>query len=256
MLPQVFRKLGSSFADLLWPRRCAGCDAGLLPAGAPELLFCSDCRLTVSPIDPRTSCPRCAAPVVIFEPASLRSPACPDCRRLPALLGRLHAPYEYGGALADALLRLKWRGRDDLAAPLGALLAPGFLEKKGSCDVVVPVPLHRRRLRQRGYNQAALLAQAGLRVAGLQHLLPLRPGLLLRARADPPARGLGPEGRFLRTVGAFAVPPRARAAVLGQRVLLVDDVVTTGATALGCATALRAAGARSVEVVALLRAAP
>lgn len=256
MLPQVFRKIGASLADLLWPRRCAGCDAGLLLPGAADPLFCPDCRLTVSPIDPRSSCPRCAAPVVIFEPSSLRAPACLDCRRLPALLGRLSAPYEYGGALADALLRLKWRGRDDLAAPLGALLAPALLGRAGRCDVVVPVPLHRRRLRQRGYNQAALLARAALRTAGLRGVLPLRPGLLLRTRADPPARGLGPEGRFLRTVGAFAVPPRARLAVMGQRVLLVDDVVTTGATALGCATALRSAGARSVEVLALLRAAP
>lgn len=193
------------------------------------------------------------APVALFEPSSLRPPSCADCRRLPASLERISAPYEYGGALADALLRLKWRGRDDLAGPLGALLAPIFLEKQGRCDVVVPVPLHRRRLRQRGYNQAALLAHAGLRKAGLR--LPLRPSLLRRLRMDPPARDLGPEGRFLRTVGAFAVPSGARREVAGKRVLLVDDVVTTGATALGCATALRAAGAASVEVVALLRAA-
>ena len=182
-----------------------------------------------------------------------------DCRRLPARLSRIFAPYEYGGALADALLRLKWQGRQDLAATLGALLAPSLRagwEAAGGFDALVPVPLHPRRLRQRGYNQAMLLARAALGPARLEGRLPLFPTALCRVRLDPPARDLGKSERFLRTAGAFTVPRQQAPRLAGKRVLILDDVVTTGATVLGCATALFAAGAAHVEALALLRASP
>jgi ComF family protein len=247
-------------ADLLWPRRCAGCEVQPV-LGAQAL--CADCRTTLSPLDPRSSCPRCTAPLATLAERSQDS--CPDCRRLPLVLSRILAPYEYGGALADALLRLKWKGRDDLARPLGGLLAPcltASLLRDGKArggdlafDVLLPVPLHPRRLRQRGYNQATLLGRAALEAAGLRRQLPLWPTALCRLRSDPPARSLSPAERFRRALGAFAVSERAAARLAGKRVLLVDDVVTTGATVLGCAVALRTAGAAHVEALALLRAA-
>jgi ComF family protein len=207
---------------------------------------------TLSPIEGFSSCPRCAAP---FDGGADRG--CPDCRRLPRRLAKIHAPYEYGGALKSALLRLKWQGRDDLAGPLGRLLAPALSSCVGEpvgFDLLVPVPLHPRRLRQRGFNQATLLARAAVDEAGLRKRLPLVPLALQRVRSDPPARGVGPQARFARTLGAFTVQRKKAAQLAGRRVLLLDDVVTTGATAAACASALAAAGASHVEALALVRA--
>ena len=196
------------------------------------------------PIDALHSCRRCAAPLAIQG-------RCGDCPKLPSALSRIVAPYEYGGALADALLRLKWQGRDDLGRPLGQLLGPLLRARAGSFDVLVPVPLHPRRLRERGFNQATLLARAAHKSAQLGEL-PLLPSVLRRMGSDPPARAASRTARFSRTRGAFVVRDPRR--IAGKRVLLVDDVVTTGATALACATALVDAGALRVEALALLRA--
>lgn len=233
-------------ADLVWPPRCAGCDDG---APIVETPFCEDCLATLAPVETETACQRCAAPLQGVA-------RCGDCRLLSSHVFRIHAPYEYGGALAEALLRLKWRGRDDLCRPLGKLLGPPLRRlwrASGGFDLVVPVPLHSRRLRQRGFNQATLLAAAGLKAAtGAQR--PLAATILRRVRSDPPARAVRREARFLRTHDAFVVAAPRR--VAGRRVLIVDDVVTTGATVSACATALAAAGAVRVEALALLRAAP
>lgn len=242
MITQFFQ----ACADLVWPPRCAGCDD--IPSSFQEP-WCQDCLTTLSPVEPALACRRCAAPQGRAR--------CGDCALLSSHLSRIHAPYEYGGALADALLRLKWRGRDDLARPLGKLLGPSLRRlwrAGGGFDLVVPVPLHVRRLRQRGFNQATLLAAAGLKAATLDVKRPLAATLLRRVRSDPPARAMRREARFLRTHAAFVVADPQR--VAGRRVLIVDDVVTTGATVSACATALTAAGAVRVEALALLRAAP
>lgn len=240
--------LGAATADLLWPAFCAACEGERVYDGQ---LLCESCRPALAPLVPRKVCPRCAAP---------RSPdaisqgcrGCRDCAGLGSALARIHAGYEYGGPLADALLRLKWQGRDDLARPLGRLLATPLARCRSGIDLVVPVPLHPSRLRERGYNQAALLAQAALATLPRRLRPPLVHGALHRRRAAGPARDLSPALRRLRTRGAFFARPEK---VAGQRVLLIDDVVTTGATALACAEALRDAGAERIEALCLLRAA-
>lgn len=159
----------------------------------------------------------------------------------------VHAAGLYGGPLATAIQRLKFGDRSDLARPLGELLRRLALERALEADVLVPVPLHPRRLAARGYNQSALLARRLAKTLDAQ----VDTASLVR-RADGRAQlALSRSERQANLVGAFAVTdPRA---LFGRRVALVDDVVTTGATAAACADALLAAGASRVTVVALAR---
>jgi predicted amidophosphoribosyltransferase len=159
---------------------------------------------------------------------------------------------------------MKHRGRRDLAArlaqllviPLARVLAHGDFSRQ---DAIVPVPLHPRKLRRRGFNQALELGRAALRLLrgraggeGTARLPALERTLLLRTRDTRELGHLGPIARLQEVAGAFAVVDPAR--VRGRRVLLVDDVFTTGATLNECAGVLRVAGAREVRVVALARA--
>jgi ComF family protein len=150
----------------------------------------------------------------------------------------------FGGPLADAVHAFKYGGRPALARPLGAWLARRAPLPEGA--LVVSVPLARARRVARGYDQAALLADALARAAGRRRAA----AALRRVRETPPQVGKTREERARNVARAF----EARAAVAGRDVVLVDDVVTTGATADAAAAALRRAGARSVVVVALARA--
>jgi len=240
-------------AELLFPSGCAACESPL--AVATDGL-CIECRATLQPLPLDQICRRCALPLdeelTRLRLGSQVLSVCRHCANWPDGLLRLWAPFEYGGALAEAIIRCKWQARFDLIAPLSRLLLPSLQAAIVGCDAVVPVPLHGDRLRLRGYNQAARLAQAAL--AGLHPTLrrPLRPDWLLRLRPDPPARQATVAERQQRSHGAFAASPAAR--LRGLRLLLVDDVVTTGATLAACTQALRAAGAQSVVAVALARA--
>jgi ComF family protein len=157
----------------------------------------------------------------------------------------------HDGTLRALVQRLKYDGYRPLAKPLGRFLAEAADQlSEQRFDVVIPVPLHRKRERQRGFNQAELLAAelARLRKA------PLGARDCMRVRDTPPQTGLRAAERRKNVAGAFDVPRAER--VKGKRVLLVDDVLTTGATASACAQALRQAGASGVWVVTLARAHP
>jgi ComF family protein len=152
----------------------------------------------------------------------------------------------YGGAMETAVRKLKYSTRSDLARPLGKALLKPWMELGVETDLLVPVPLHPRRLRERGYNQAALLASS----LGAVIQNPCRPRALRRTRETCALPGLDREARSTQLNGAIA----ARRALPGLRVVLVDDVVTSGATILACRSALEDAGAHLVGVVALARA--
>jgi ComF family protein len=151
----------------------------------------------------------------------------------------------YGGPLADALKRYKYGQRVELARPLGALLLralqEGGHEAAQRWDVIVPVPIHPRRLSQRGFNQAGLLASVVSRAVRLPALL----RALARTRDTEPQAALAGAARRANMREAFTT----RDMLAGRRVLLVDDVLTSGATAEGCASALRAAGVASVDLL-------
>ena len=205
----------AAFVELLAPRRCAGCNRMMRfeQRGA----FCAAC-----------------APLLELAPPAHRPP------------GHSAAAFVYGGPLADAIVRLKYSRRSELAPMLGALLAEAALPYAGRVARVVPLPLHRARLRARGFNQSALLARPVARALGV----PLDARALRRVRATADQARLPRASRAENVRAAFAV---ARD-VHGARMLLIDDVRTTGATLAEAAAALSEAGAAEVYTLALARA--
>ncbi len=155
----------------------------------------------------------------------------------------------YDEASRGLVLGFKHADRTDGAPAYGAWLARAGAELIAEADLIAPVPLHWMRLFARRYNQAALLARALARRAGR----PVAADLLLRRRHTPSQGRLSPAQRRRNVAGAFAVKPSRRPLLEGRRVLLVDDVLTTGATASACARTLRRDGARAVDVLVLAR---
>ena len=272
----ALRAVWGACLQLVWPARCAGCNDLVADDGD---VFCDACAPALSPIGP--ACAVCALPRPPDAPGAGAATFCPDCARGGFAFARAAAAFEYGATIADAIVRMKHGDRPDLGRRLGRLFAATVGRALGRAggpvppiDVVLPVPLHARRLRQRGFNQALELARAALgvlawrpEVAGLPELgrrlelagrpeLGRRPELarrlLVRTRDTRELGHLGPAARRREVAGAFGVVDRAR--VRGQRLLLVDDVMTTGATLDGCAEALLDAGAVEVRVAVLARA--
>jgi ComF family protein len=153
------------------------------------------------------------------------------------------AAFEYGGAIARAITKMKYADRPDLARPLGAALAR-IAARLPPVDAVVPVPLHPKRLVERGFNQAALLAKPLARMLDV----PMVPGALVRERDTPMQAELDREARLRNVMGAFVADSDR---VSGRRWLLVDDVRTTGATLAACARALKIGGAACINPVSL-----
>jgi ComF family protein len=237
----------------VWPAGCAACDRSI----PEQALFCGPCNLSIDPMV--GACPGCALPRPGGAPDR-----CPTCRRVPFPFAGATSGFEYGEALAEAVVRMKHGGRRDLARRLARLLVHPLADalNRGDFDApdaVVAVPLHPAKLRARGFNQALELARWAL--AGLSATRALRPGrplprlerhLLRRVRPSRELGRAGPAARLAEVAGAFWVTDASR--VRDRRVLLVDDVFTTGATFSACADALLAAGARAVHVLSLARA--
>lgn len=238
------RRLLAGLVDLIYPPVCLHC-AAPLEAGTPDA-FCPGCFQQLQALL-GDACPRCAAPVARL---TIVDDQCRYCKDESYTFTKSIAWGGYQSLLRALILRMKHATGEPVAFHLATLLAEQFRpELTGwAVDAVVPVPLHWSRRLWRGYNQAAAVAEVVARRLGK----PYRPRWLWRRRQTPPQATVTPEERRRNLRGAFAarIPP----AVKGGLVLLVDDVMTTGSTADGCARALLAAGAREVRVAVLTRA--
>lgn len=217
--------------DLFFPSRCASCHR----LGDP---FCSRCHSSVQYIAP-PFCPRCG------QVSRLKGESCLLCRAFPLHITQIRAVAYHEGPLRQAIHAFKYERRRDLATPLATLLQQHLAQNNLNVDLVTAVPLHPSRQQERGYNQAELLAREIARRKGITFV----PGLV-RVRATADQVGLDATGRRENVDGAFAAD---RSAFSGSRVLLVDDVCTTGATMDACAVALKEAGAKLTFGLAVAR---
>ena len=231
--------------DAIYPPKCVVC-------GRAGSVVCATCLNSMRPPD-APLCAHCGATI-----ANAGDPApqlCPDCtagRRLTHFDGvRVATTYE--GAARTAILALKFRGQRRVAERLATLMTVPFWCDIQRADIVLPMPLHASRQRERGYNQAEVLARAFANLQGLR----MRGDLLERTRATEAQTRLSREERRRNVAGAFALTSHAAAeAVKGRHILLIDDVTTTGSTLAAAAEPLRAAGATSIWGLTFARPAP
>lgn len=233
-LAQSLRSTLDAVFVALFPPRCGACNAGL--AVRPPFGLCDACFEVLEP-NSGARCERCDLPDV--------AGSCPDCRARAPAFSALRAPWVYGGPVTDLVVAAKFRGREDLAAAVGRLLAEDEVARTlaGGVTCCVPVPLGASRRRKRGYNQSAVIA----RMIGRAWDVPVR-YLLKRRQETAPQSDLPLAQRRANVAGAFC------AAKASGTVLLVDDVVTSGETVREAAAGLLDAGASEVRVVALARA--
>lgn len=229
--------------DLLLPPQCQCCDARVAAQG----LLCAECFCHIDFItEPYCTC--CGVPFATTAQADGHG-LCPTCGASPPLFHRARAALRYTRLGRQLILPLKHADRIELAAMLAAPMARAGSQLLRSADVLLPVPLHRRRLFLRRYNQAALLAKAIGRIAGIATVL----DGLVRKQATPPLGDKSAAERAETVRGAFAVRPGRSTRLTGRSVVLVDDVMTSGATANACAAVLLDAGVAQVDVLVAAR---
>lgn len=246
-----FLGLREALASILFPAPCRICGQ-ILDTGS-GIPFCRVCFAALSQMLPEPICAQCGRPIVSSAvTGGISAPQCHLCRNGVYAFDMARSFGAYTPGMARAILLLKY-GR---LAPLGAWFAKrlaGLVERQPqdfAADALVPVPLDRGRLRERGYNQADLIARPLARMLGI----PFRSYLLVRTRPRPNQLRLTRRERWETVRGAYATHERAQVDKL--RVLLVDDVFTTGATLDACSRALKGAGAARVVGMTMARALP
>jgi ComF family protein len=232
---------GKRAVDLALPPTCLACRKPVADQGC----LCAGCWTRMGFIE-RPYCERLGTPFAHAPAGPLISA---DALAHPPAYDRARAVARFGEVARELVHLLKYGDRLDLARPLGRWMARAGAEVLSQADALVPVPLHWTRLWWRRFNQSAALATAISEISGV----PLQPRLLVRRHATPPQVGKTRRERARNVQGAFAVPEADRAEVRGRRIVLVDDVITSGATVDACARALRRAGAAGVDALAFAR---
>ncbi|WP_454684367.1 ComF family protein [Ancylobacter moscoviensis] len=236
------RRLARGLVDVALPPACMACRAAVNEPGC----LCAGCWSRMGFIE-RPFCDRLGTPLP--HDAGEGAPLSPAALADPPAYGRARAVAVFGDVARDLIHALKYADRLDVAEPMARMMARAGADILAEADALVPVPLHGLRLWRRRFNQSAALA----RFVGKRTGVPLRTGWLERRRATTPQVGLDRTARLRNVAGAFAVPEAARAELRGRRVVLVDDVFTTGATIDACVKALTRAGAKRVDVLVFAR---
>lgn len=224
--------------DAALPPHCLTCDNPVQDQGTQCPVCFGKLNFIIEPC-----CPRCGLPLPHADAV------CTACEETPPLFAAARAPLLYDDGARALILPFKHADRTDLALPLAGHMARAAAALLARAEILVPVPLHWRRLLKRRYNQAALLARhLGARVGK-----PVIPDALRRIRTTTPLAGLSAFERRRAVEGMFVVAPGHLLRLQGKRILLIDDVMTSGATANACTRALLAAGAAAVDVAAAAR---
>ncbi len=231
MLPQLARLKGMAL-NLLLPQWCLGC-------GREGELICPSCRKNLprvtSPI-----CPRCGIP----QSSGI---LCPGCVSWQQAIDGIRSPFRFGGVIRQAIHQLKYRNLRAITGTLAELLTDYITTNPIPGEVLVPVPIHQKRMRERGYNQSELLS----RELGRLVKLPVVADCLTRQRHNPPqARTAGISERWSNVAAAFTCRDHR---LKDKQIVLIDDVATSGATLDACASALKSAGASSVWGLTIAR---
>ena len=234
-LLQPLTALGSRLVDLALPPRCPACGA----ITGEQHSFCADCWRQVHWLGD-DGCRSCGQPL-----EATGSQDCASCLAQPPAIERTRAAVAYGDTTRTLPLRLKYSRKVGLARTMARYMRP--LVDAGDAPVLAPVPLHWTRLWARGFNQSALIAQELARTLGTEH----DPFLLRRCKRTAALKGMSPVQRRREVAGAFEVADRGSLA--GRKVILVDDVLTTGNTANACARVLKKAGAGRIELICWAR---
>lgn len=235
------RDVARSAVALVYPPACVACGAA---TGEPHGL-CSRCWGGIGFIE-RPYCERLGTPFAVDLGVPLLSPA---AMADPPVFQRARAACRYEGPARDLVHRLKYGDRLELARTLGPMMARAGHELLAEADLIVPVPLHRSRLWWRRFNQAVALAQAVSRLSG--H--PVDSFALLRRKRTRPQVGLTRAERAANLQGAFRVTEEAKPRLQGKRIVLIDDVLTTGSTANAASRALLRGGAKTIDVLVFAR---
>ena len=237
--PQPVRQASRAVLDALLPPECLKCRVPVTEPGS----LCADCFYELSFI----SNPLCESCGIPFETEAEAGSICGTCAATPPDYDVARAVFLYDDASKPLILKLKHADRTDVAPFLASWMARVGKDVLGSADQIFAVPLHRKRLFSRQFNQAALLARHLSKLTDV----PFSPAGLIRTRDTGSQGGRSRTGRARNVAGAFELSPRL--SVIGKSCVVVDDVLTTGATVNACARVLKSAGAERVSVLTVAR---
>ena len=224
-LDSLFSSIKQKILNFLFPPRCVSCGKG-------GVFFCQKCRSKLIYLQPPL-CTRCSEPI-------RTGTICQKCQSQTWDIDGIYSIFKYGGAIRQAIIQFKYENIKVLADPLSYCMAEYLRKHHLSFDIIIPVPIHKRRLRERGYNQSSLLA----RKLSYMTRMPVVEGVLVRTKHTPSqAKSDNVAQRRKNIKNAFTC---ASHDISGKRILLIDDVCTSGATLNSCATSLKSAGAASV----------